>query len=169
MNQNQDIDSDLQKAIDDITNTEKDEEPVFADPVAAPSTVPDDAPAEISDPVGPFEETPIAPMPELGIPPMPGEGGDAMDNLPAFETQVAEPATGVAPANLGGVKGDALKALIPLLDKMNLDANKKFELVKLAYEEFHDGAMLEQALKAANAITDEAARGEALLYIVEAK
>ncbi len=167
MNQDQDIDNDLQKAIDDITNTEKDEEPVFADPVAAPSTVPDGAADEMSDPIGPFEETPIAPIPDLGVPPMPAEN-DAMTALPTVDAPV-ETAPVAAPAAAGGVKGDALKALVPLLDKMSLDPSKKFGLIKLAYEEFHEEAMLEQALKAAQAITDDVARGEALLYIVEAK
>ena len=153
MDQNQDIDSDLQKAIDDITNTEK-EEPVFADPVAAPSSVPEDGEDKMSDPVGPFEETPIAPMPELGIPPMP-VNSDSMMAMPDFN-------------ELSDVKGDALKSLIPLLGKLNLDPAKKFDLCKLAFEEFHDSAMLKQALEAANGIADETAKAEALLYIVEA-
>ena len=164
MDQNQDIDSDLQKAIDDITNTEK-EEPVFADPVAAPSSVPEDGEDKMSDPVGPFEETPIAPMPELGIPPMP-VNSDSMMAMPDFNEAPAEVPS--ATGGLSDVKGDALKSLIPLLGKLNLDPAKKFDLCKLAFEEFHDSAMLKQALEAANGIADETAKAEALLYIVEA-
>ena len=167
MDQNQDIDSDLQKAIDDITNTEK-EEPVFTDPVAAPSSVPENGEDTMSDPVGPFEETPIAPMPELGIPPMP-ESSDAMEPMPEFTMPEEAPKETVKePGDLGDVKGDALKSLIPLLDKLTLDPAKKFDLCKLAFEEFHDSAMLKQALTAANGIADETAKAEALLYIVEA-
>ena len=40
MDQNQTVDNDLQKAIDDITNTTNGD-PVFSDPVAAPSSVPE--------------------------------------------------------------------------------------------------------------------------------
>lgn len=162
MDQNQDIDNDLQKAIDDITNTEK-EETVFADPVAAPSSVPENGEDTMSDPIGPFEETPLAPMPELGIPPMPTTDEPVMP-MPRFDAPAPEKPS----ADLGDVKGDALKSLIPLLDRLTLEPSKKFELCKLAYDEFHDSAMLKQALSAANNIADETAKAEALLYIVEA-
>lgn len=64
MDQNQTVDNDLQKAIDDITNNTN-IDPVFSDPVAAPSTVPEDDTGELGDPIGPFadpaEEAPITP------------------------------------------------------------------------------------------------------------
>lgn len=163
MDQNQDnIDSDLQKAIDDITNTEAGGEKVFDDPVAAPAV---EAPAA---PEASFEETPFEPMPELGVPPMPVVG-DSMTPMPDFPAETAEP---VAAESHGenDIRSDALRSLIPLLDKMsNLDAKKKFELCKMAFEDFGDPTMLEQALKAAKEIADDNARGEALLYIVEAR
>ena len=47
MDQNQpSVDNDLQKAIDDITNTTN-IDPVFSDPVAAPSSVPDGATGDL--------------------------------------------------------------------------------------------------------------------------
>lgn len=160
MDQNQDnIDNDLQKAIDDITNTETGEA-VFADPVAAPSLE--------NDAASGFEETPFEPMPELGVPPMPGAEEPVLP-MPEATTEIAEP---VAAESHGenDVRSDALRNLIPLLDKMaNLDAKKKFDLCKMAFEDFGDPAMLEQALKAAKEIADEGVRGEALLYIVEAR
>lgn len=77
MDQNQPtVDNDLQKAIDDITNTTN-IDPVFSDPVAAPSSVPEGDTGELSEPVGPFpapEPAPVqapeqmnqpAPMPEM--------------------------------------------------------------------------------------------------------
>ena len=166
MDQNQDnIDSDLQKAIDDITNTEAGGESVFDDPLAAPTPVAEGG-NEVAD--ASFEETPFEPMPELGVPPMPVVG-DAMTPMPSFPAETAEP---VAAESHGenDIRSDALRSLIPLLDKMgNLDAKKKFELCKMAFEDFGDPTMLEQALKAAKEIADESARGEALLYIVEAR
>lgn len=53
MDQNQTIDNDLQKAIDDITNTTN-TDPVFSDPVAAPSSIPEGDTGKLSDPIGPF-------------------------------------------------------------------------------------------------------------------
>ena len=53
MDQNQTVDNDLQKAIDDITNNTN-IDPVFSDPVAAPSSVPEGDTGVLDDPVGPF-------------------------------------------------------------------------------------------------------------------
>ncbi len=68
MNQNQtfdqNVDNDLQRAIDNITNTTN-TDPVFSDPVAAPSSVPEGDTGELSEPIGPFP-TP-APLPEAHI------------------------------------------------------------------------------------------------------
>ena len=71
MDQNQTVDNDLQKAIDDITN-KTNVDPVFSDPVAAPSSVPEGDTGELDESVGPFPEPPKidvmppAPAPEIG-------------------------------------------------------------------------------------------------------
>ena len=78
MDQNQTVDNDLQKAIDDITNTTN-TDPVFSDPVAAPSSIPEGDTGELSAPVGPFPDDPqveiptatpepIAPLESVNIP-----------------------------------------------------------------------------------------------------
>ena len=77
MDQNQTVDNDLQKAIDDIANTTN-IDPVFSDPVAAPSSVPEGDTGELGEPVGPFPEPkveavmpapePIAPLQSMDIP-----------------------------------------------------------------------------------------------------
>ena len=71
------VDNDLQKAIDNITNTTN-TDPVFSDPVAAPSSVPEGDTGELDEPVGPFPEAqvatvtpgpePIAPLESMNIP-----------------------------------------------------------------------------------------------------
>lgn len=67
-NQNPTTDNDLQKAIDDITkNTNTD--PVFSDPVAAPSSVPEGDTGELDEAIGPFPAPePVAPAPEPNLP-----------------------------------------------------------------------------------------------------
>lgn len=77
MDQNQTVDNDLQKAIDDITNTTN-VDPVFSDPVAAPSSVPEGDTGELDEAVGPFPEPqvevvppapePMAPLESMNIP-----------------------------------------------------------------------------------------------------
>ena len=120
MDQNQTVDNDLQKAIDDITNTTN-TDPVFSDPVAAPSSIPEGDTGELDEPVGPFPEPkvemvppapePIAPfepinIPELNVPaPTPTVPGPAPVTEPFGPTPVApapepkpEPATIPAPS-----------------------------------------------------------------------
>ena len=77
MYQNQSTDNDLQKAIDDITNTTN-IDPVFSDPVAAPSSIPEGDTGELDEAIGPFPEPrvemvtpgpePIAPFESINIP-----------------------------------------------------------------------------------------------------
>ena len=69
MDQNQPVDNDLQKAIDDIANTTN-TDPVFSDPVAAPSSVPEGDTGELAEAIGPFpapepEPAPVAPAPTV--------------------------------------------------------------------------------------------------------
>ena len=100
MDQNQTVDNDLQKAIDDITNTTN-IDPVFSDPVAAPSSVPEGDTGDLGEPVGPFPEPklemvtpapePIAPLdamnvPELNTPPL-----APTPELPPTNTATPEP------------------------------------------------------------------------------
>lgn len=98
MDQNQTVDNDLQKAIDDITNNTN-IDPVFSDPVAAPSSVPEGDTGELDEPVGPFPEPkvemvapspePIAPFEPIDIPEL---------NVPAPESLAPEPAPMPTPA-----------------------------------------------------------------------
>ena len=166
MDQNVTVDNDLQKAIDDITqNTNAD--PVFSDPVAAPSSVPEGDTGELAAPVGPF------PAPEPIIPAAPVE-------KPAIEPVAPEPVVApeptIAPApieeaptnlNMKQVKEAALRDLVPLLDRLNMTAAQKFNFYKNMLEELHDYTVVEPAYRAASEIEDATERAEALLYLVE--
>lgn len=67
MDQNQTVDNDLQKAIDNITNTTN-ADPVFSDPVAAPSSIPEGDTGELAEPVGPFPAPEPEPKVEMVMP-----------------------------------------------------------------------------------------------------
>ena len=190
MDQNRTVDNDLQKAIDDITNTTN-IDPVFSDPVAAPSSVPEGDTGELGEPVGPFPEPkvemiapapePIAPLesvnvPELAapevtppseIPPMPPAPEPATPPAPTpTPTSEAAPAP-EQPLNMNQVKTAALRDLIPLLDRLNMDATEKFNIYKDIFDDLKDYTILEPAYRAAREIPDEATRAEALLYLVQ--
>lgn len=104
MDQNQTVDNDLQKAIDDITNTTN-VDPVFSDPVAAPSSVPEGDTGELDEPVGPFPEPkvemvapspePIAPfepisIPELNVPEEPPVKPEIITSTPILREERKE-------------------------------------------------------------------------------
>ena len=89
---NPSVDNDLQKAIDDITNTTN-VDPVFSDPVAAPSSVPEGDTGELAEPVGPFPEATVATV-EKG--PEPIAPLESM-NIPEFNTPPVPPVPGAAP------------------------------------------------------------------------
>ena len=189
MDQNQAEANDLQKAIDDITNTTN-IDPVFSDPVAAPSSVPEGDTGELGEPVGPFPEPkvgvvtqgpePIAPLASADIPdlnnlsiPEPAPAPEpVLEPAPApiIDTPIIEtPAVEPVPEGLsmGQVKTAALRDLVPLLDKINMDSTEKFNIYRDIFEDLKDYTVLEPAYKAAREIPDEVKRAEALLYLVE--
>ena len=166
MDQNVSVDNDLQKAIDDITqNTNAD--PVFSDPVAAPSSVPEGDSGELAAPVGPF------PAPEPMIPEVPMMETPVAPEAPVAPEPIADaPAVEQAPVatdnlNIKQVKEAALRDLVPLLDRLPLNASQKFEIYRDTIEELHDFSAVEPAYRAASEITDETEKAEALLYLVE--
>ena len=188
---------DLQKAIDDITNTTN-VDPVFSDPVAAPSSVPEGDTGELGEPVGPFPEPkveipapapePIAPvdpinLPDLGAPaPAPMPAPEAMPAEMPAPMPMPEPTPTINPAptpapelaplssenlNMHQVKEAALRDLVPLLDRLDMSPSQKFNLYRNIFEDLKDYTVLERAYRAASEIPDEKERAEALLYLVE--
>ena len=198
MDQNQPtVDNNLQKAIDDITN-KTNIDPVFSDPVAAPSSVPEGDTGELGEPVGPFPEPVPEPSVEV-VPPAP-EGIAPLEPVNIPELNAPEPAPTPEPApatvemtlppapapapiietttieastpepaslNMHQIKEAALRDLLPLLDRLNIDASQKFNLYRNVFEDLRDYTILEPAYKVAKDIADDTERANALLYLVE--
>lgn len=165
MNNNTSVDNDLQKAIDDITKSTNGD-PLFSDPVAAP--------------VGPFPVATPGPMPTMPMP---------MPEPVAPAEPVSAPAEDITPAPIGHeediepvekapfvegigmginqVKEAALRELAPVLSKLDVPAEKKFDIYKNVIDNYHDPSVIEPAYRAASDISDDKERGEALLYIID--
>lgn len=192
MDENQTVDNDLQKAIDNITNTTN-VDPVFSDPVAAPSSVPEGDTGELGDPVGPFPEPRVEMVPPAPEPIAPLEAMDVpeLNNFPTppnFSTpapvatesvavsETIENPSDNAPAtesvkdslNVKQIKQAALRDLIPVLDNLHINVSQKFNIYKDIFEELRDYSVLEPAYRAAKEMADDTERAEALLYVVEA-
>ena len=90
-------------------------------------------------------------------------------------TPMPAPATGVSapvapptiPGELDGVKQEAISELRPLVDKLNLPAEEKFDTYLLLIRSTDDRTLIAPAHEAAKAITDEARRAQALLDIIK--
>jgi hypothetical protein len=70
-------------------------------------------------------------------------------------------------ADLDKIKSSALEELRPLVGKLNLPADEKFDTLLLIIRSTDDQALLDEAHTAAKAITDDAKRAQALLDIIK--
>lgn len=129
-----------------------------------------------------FEETPIstdasgtsnldvaAPIDDAGI-------ANAIDQLSQVtpEPTMPEPAVSPTPAvmptatsELENIKKDALGELRPLVDKLSLPADEKFDIMLLIIRSTDDQSLVGAAHAAAKGIEDETKRAQALLDIVK--
>lgn len=156
MDQTQTVDNDLQKAIDDITNTTS-IDPVFSDPVAAPSSIPEGDTGELAASVGPFPD----PEPTPSIQPLNTPLASAPESSSLSDSDSA-PAL-----NMHQIKEAALRDLVPLIDRLNITPSQKFNLYRNVFENLKDYTIIEPAYHAATEIPDERERAEALLYLVD--
>jgi hypothetical protein len=120
-----------------------------ATPVADTTPAPDPTPAE-----------PAAPE----IPPVP-----APDPIEATPAPVAAPLTSSPSVNgdLESIKKDALSELRPLVDKLDVSPEEKFDTYLLLLRSTDDQALIAPAHEAARGIADEARRAQALLDIIK--
>ena len=120
-----------------------------------------------------FEETPaIAPLS-----PAPAADADApasapviptlpSPELPTFGSAIGS-ASGTESADLDGIKLTALKELRPLMDKVDLPAEEKFDTYLMLIRSTDDSSLIGPAHSAAQSIGDEKRKAEALLEIIK--
>lgn len=77
------------------------------------------------------------------------------------------PAPVAADGELDGIKKDAITELRPLVDKLNLEPNEKFDTYLLLLRSTDDKELVAPAHEAAKAIPDETKKAEALLEIIK--
>lgn len=99
---------------------------------------------------------------------------DDVTALPVPEpVVVAEPEPAVAPVvaplgdDLSGVKQEAITELRPLVDKLNIPAEEKFDTYLLLLRSTDDKTLVEPAHETAKLIEDEGRRAQALLDIIK--
>ena len=112
----------------------------------------DDAVADI--PVPPAPEVPA----EAELPTPPPLPDPVMPSTPAFTPDSSD---------LDSIKADALSELRPLVDKLEVSPEEKFDTYLLLLRSTDDQSLIGPAHEAARAIVDEARRAQALLDIIK--
>ena len=125
---------------------------------------------EVAAPVGEVLPTAEAPVADA-----PAEEVVAPAESPMLEPEpaapIAEPtALGsltAVPSELDDIKKDALEELRPLVSKLELPADEKFDTLLLIIRSTDDKTLVNATFEAAKAITDETKRAQALLDVIK--
>lgn len=155
-------DQELAKVLAGVTDQPGSNDLSFTD-LPTPSPSPDatadsppigyNPPVEDSKPAETPRSEPVATAPEpLSTPSVPA--------MPSFNA--TEPSN-----DLEGIKKDALNDLRPLVDKLDLEPEEKFDTYLLLLRSTDDKALIAPAHAAAKAIADESRRAKALLDIIK--
>ena len=106
--------------------------------------------------------------PQITTTPPPTPMPDPVTEEPVVETPVAEVANlPQVDSSLDGVKQEAITELRPLVDKLNIAPDEKFDTYLLLIRSTDDRSLVAPAHEAAKAIPDEARRAQALLDIIK--
>ena len=166
MNNNGAAQDELQQAINNITNASKATE---ADSSEAVAQI-EDRLKKGSNNGGngnkggkPVPAAPVIPAPAApAAPAMPAFINNATAPLGAPETKAF-----YGDPDLDRVKASALSDLRPIIEKVDIPAEKKFTVYKEIIETTNDKSCIEAAYNSAKGIQDEKTRAEALLFVVE--
>jgi hypothetical protein len=121
-----------------------------AAPTQAPSGLSFENTAPTIDPAA-ASAAPVAPAPAPVVDFNPAAPAVSLGNDPSLEL----------------IKKDALAELRPLVDKLDLPADEKFDTLLLIIRSTDDRTLVQSAYDAAKNITDESKRAEALLDVVK--
>ena len=147
------------------------------------------APApEMASPEVPAGDTPAEgeAAAAFAIPEQPAEGGEAAvdagapeeggqapevapltDEAPVIEETAAVELTDMGGNDITSVKEAMLRDLFPIMDKVEMAAEEKFDLYKRMLDDTNDKSLISGAYEVVKGIGDESARAEALLFLIK--
>ncbi len=151
--------NDLQQAIDEVASASAPQPEV--DAIKDQLGVPPVPPA--------FDEVAPAAAPAVEVAPAPAPVAPAPEPVVAAPAPAPAPVAPVAPVanDLGAVKTEALRELVPLIDHVNLPAEQKFGIVTDVITATGDKSIAGNALAVARGIADENVKAESLLKLVQ--
>lgn len=135
-----------------------------------------EAKEESVSPIAPVEPTPIAPEAPVEAKKAPETPIDTPAPATIEVTEVAAETTEPASAeqilsedgDIAKIRENVLKDLMPLMDKVQTEPEKKFEIYKDAMETLHDRGLVSDAYKVASQIADENKKAESLIELMQA-
>ena len=119
---------------------------------------------EETPPSGPIAVSPFGDAPAPAADPVVSVAPAEPASLPTPSVSSAAPA---ADSPLENIKKDALNELRPLVDKLNVAPEEKFDAYLLLLRSTDDTALIGPAHDAAKEIPDEARRAQALLDVIK--
>jgi len=108
----------------------------------------------------------LSPAPAADEPATPVSMPDPIVDTPV-PASTPEPVATPLNSDLESIKKDALSELRPLVDKLDVSPEEKFDTYLLLLRSTDDQALIAPAHEAARSITDEARRAQALLDIIK--
>lgn len=136
-------------------------------PAAAPVAPPVSAEFQMPTPSDTYVNQVHQIMPPQDVQPTPEP---VAETAPTPEQEPAAPTpaeTSPENSDFASMKQDALQELRPLVDKLDLPADEKFDTLLLLIRSTDDSSLLPAAHEAARAIADEARRAKALLDVIK--
>jgi hypothetical protein len=85
---------------------------------------------------------------------------------PSSESPLAQPPTPPSDDNLIAIKQQALSSLTPLVSQIDQSPEEKFKTTMMLIQASDNAALIKEAYTAANQITDEKARAQALIDVI---
>ncbi len=155
MNQNRNKDNDLQRAIDEITQKGGSAGGPKPSNTPAPAGQPPMMPPAGQPGAMRLPQTPAAP--QMGMPTVPPMGGAG------FGRSMGGYGSG---SDISKVKEAALKELFPIMDRVEVDPEKRFMLYQEMLNTMRDKAVIAPAYEAARQIRDDKVRADSLLYLI---
>lgn len=156
MNQNR-KDNDLQRAIDEITQKGGSNN---AKPTPAPAAPASQPPAGMMPPTAPAPnpasamKLPSNPAPQMSAMPSMPMGGAGFGRAMSYGADISK------------VKEAALKELFPIMDRVEVEPEKRFLLYQEMLNTMRDKAVIAPAYEAARQIRDDKVRADSLLYLI---
>jgi hypothetical protein len=148
----------------DITPQDEQQQPISDDQELAKALA-----GVLPDVPEPIASVPQAPVATAPVPDPTLEPASTMPQ-PSFVPPTPEPslsASAPASSDLDGIKKTALGELRPLIDKVDLPAEEKFDTYLMLIRSTDDSSLIAPAHAAAQGIADETRRAEALLDVIK--